>query len=305
MKRLMALIWFILGASVPTAAQSQFSILPDCMSAFALNAVGASAAFVNTQGCVSWTLVYNSSGFSALSLVFQSAEGIPGGVPGSFGTYAGTVDTGVNPNTSTTGAVTVFSNGAVSTPFVRVNLASASGAGFLQGVFYGYRTGSNGSSGGGGGMGCTGTSGTPCIVAGPDAPGNTPTQAPVEDGTFDGTDTQRLKSDTQGRILQGAYPVNASVSLTSSGLTQLIAASGSEVITVNHFSIGFASSVNFQLEYGTGSNCGTGTTAVTGVYQVIQGLALDVPLAIPSGKALCANLGASVTGGGFIIYNQQ
>jgi hypothetical protein len=155
------------------------------------------------------------------------------------------------------------------------------------------------------GSSCTGTSGSPCIVAGPDAPGNTPTQSPLENGTFDGTNTQRLKSDTQGRLLAGAYPLNAPVTLTSSGLTQLVAASGSEVITVNHFSIGFASSVNFQFEYGTGSNCGTGTTALSGVYQAVQGIALDVPFEVPAGKALCANLGASVTGGGLIIYNQQ
>jgi hypothetical protein len=54
------------------------------------------------------------------------------------------------------------------------------------------------------------------------------------------------------------------VTLSGSGLTQILAASTGKKITVCHISAGFASGVNFQLEYGTGASCGTGTTAVTG-----------------------------------------
>jgi hypothetical protein len=288
MKRLVALAYFFLSASLPALAQAQFSIMPDCIWGFNLNTTGPSTAFVNTQGCVTWTLVYNSTGFSALSLVFQSAPGIPGGTAGSYVTYPGTVESGSNPNTNTAGAVSTFSNGAVSTPFLRVDLASISGTGFLQGVFYGWRTGSGGGGGGGGGGGCVGTTSTPCVVAG-----------------WNGTTAEILKTDGQGRLLPGAFPSSATISVTSSGLTQIIAASGSTVITLGSYSVSFASAVDFQLEYGTGSNCGTGTTPLTGVYKAILTIAVDNPIFVPSGNALCVNLGSSVVGGGLAMYNQQ
>jgi len=113
----------------------------------------------------------------------------------------------------------------------------------------------------------------------------------------------RLRTDPGGRQLQGAYPTNAAVSLSSSGLTQIIAA-GAGITTVSHLSVSLASATTFQLEYGTGSNCATGTTALSGVYQNVSAIALDVPFIVPSAKALCINLGASVTGGGIVVYAQ-
>jgi len=100
---------------------------------------------------------------------------------------------------------------------------------------------------------------------------------------------------------------SAVITLTTSGLTQIIAASGNQVIHICNISIAFASGVNVQLETGTGTNCASSTTALTGTYQSILTLALDFvngTLNTPAGVALCVNLGASVTGGGVIEYIQ-
>jgi hypothetical protein len=103
----------------------------------------------------------------------------------------------------------------------------------------------------------------------------------------------------------GDGTIAVALTVTASGLTQIIAASGSTVITLGSISMSFASAVDWQLEQGTGSNCGTGTTAVTGLYKSILAVALDNPIEIPAGKALCVNLGSAVTGGGLAMYNQQ
>lgn len=97
------------------------------------------------------------------------------------------------------------------------------------------------------------------------------------------------------------------VTLTASGLTQILAASASKKITVCHLSLGPASAVNIQLEYGTKvtTDCDTGATAVSGVYQANGGLALDVPFTLPASQALCINQGTAVNNGGLLVYVQQ
>jgi hypothetical protein len=114
-----------------------------------------------------------------------------------------------------------------------------------------------------------------------------------------------------GAITPGVVGTPTVVTLSSSGLTSILAPSSGKSITVYHLSLGFASGVNFQLEYGTtvSTACDTGTTALTGVYQAIQGIALDwdgtFSVTLPSGVGLCANLGSSVTGGGVLVATQK
>src|SRR5258708_1605251 len=86
-----------------------------------------------TSGCINFTMSYMSSGFSALSLVVESASDA-GGVPGSFSTYAGTVVSGSNPNTATTQA-TLQLKGYY--PWLRVTLGSKTGTGTIRGTLYG------------------------------------------------------------------------------------------------------------------------------------------------------------------------
>lgn len=310
--RLLTLLFLFMGVAgevcwaQPEATLSQ---APDCQLFFSLTTAGQVSGPIANYGagsvtgpnlCTSWILGYASVGFSGVSLRVESAPAATATTPGAFVAYAGTVVTGVNPNTSTTGAQTTFSNGTVSIPWIRVTLTSATGSGTVYGILQGWNSGNSGGGGGGGG-GCS----SPCTVVGPDAVGVAPTQNPVQVSGFDGTDVRRMETDVRGGLLPGSYPNNAAVNLSTSGLTQIIALSGGKAITLSHISVAFASSVDFQLEYGTGSSCGTGTTALTGVYKSITGIALDTPFTLPAGDALCVNLGASVAGGGLVVYSQQ
>jgi hypothetical protein len=266
----------------PARSQTPVNVNPDCTAGFAFNATGSYTTYANVQGCVTWTVVYNSTGFSALSLVFQSAPGNPTGTPGSFVTYPGTTSTGVNPNINTAGGVSVFANGAVSTPFVRMTLTSASGTGLITGTIYGWRTGSGGGGGGGGGSGCAGTVTTPCVTGAENSAG-----AAITDNICD---------------------LSAPFSISSTGETQIIAAVSGKQIRLCHISFSSNAVSNMAIEQGTGTNCGTGTALVAGTYQNVLTFALDwTPRASPiftSGTAACLNFTTSVSAGGVVVYAQ-
>jgi len=307
MKKLLLLLCLL-----PLGLFAQTTIKPDCTISFNFTTTASTSNLTcgnNTQGIVNWIVVYSSTGFTGLSLEFQSAPDA-GGTPGTWVSFAGTVlsstqyvgSSGINPNTSTTAAFTGF---AGYFQWNRVTLLSITGTGRVTGNAYGFLNSTlatAGGGGGGGGSGCT----APCAVEGTAAAGSPPSGPPVLVGGSDGTDVRTLLTDASGRLITSSTTATSelAVSVSSSGLTQILAASAGKVITIYHFSIGMASSVNFQLEYGTGSNCGTGTTAATGVYQVIQGLALDVPFSLPASQALCVNLGSGVVGGGLLVYTQ-
>src|SRR5215469_9786480 len=163
------------------SAQAQTNVpTPDCVIFINLGGTANTAVYDNRfNGCVSFTLTYGASGFSGVTLTFQYATLA---APTSFLTYPGSVTTGINPNTSTTGATSIFSNGATATPWLRVAFPGV-GGGILQGVVSGYKTGDGG--GGGGGGGCPGTTGTPCVVVGPAGNGVALAGAPVRVGISD------------------------------------------------------------------------------------------------------------------------
>jgi hypothetical protein len=147
---------------------------------------------------------------TSLNLRVESAPPNTATTPGTFVNYAGTVITGVNPNTSTTGAQTFLSNVTVSIPWIRVRLAalSATGTTNIFGILQGWNTGHSGASSVGPppGSPCAGTQATPCVVDGPDANGAVPTQSPVQVAGWDGTDIRTLKTDANGSEI----PSNAS-----------------------------------------------------------------------------------------------
>lgn len=130
-----------------------------------------------------------------------------------------------------------------------------------------------------------------------------PTENPVLDSGWDGTNKQTLLTDTGGRLIQGAYALSVPINLSSSGLQQIIAA-GSGITTVAYIELAFASAVNIKFEAGTGSNCGSSTVDLTGVLQNVVTYTRDTPFIVPSGKALCIDLSASVVGGGSATYAQ-
>lgn len=139
---------------------AQTRIAPDCVITFtftaATAATPANTCGENTQGIVDWTLVYSNYNFSALSIVVQSAPDA-GGTPGTWGTFAGTVNVGTNPSTSTTSAYVRLTG---YNPWNRVYLTSVTGTGSITGVLYGCRQpgcSQSAASGGGGGITLTGT----------------------------------------------------------------------------------------------------------------------------------------------------
>jgi hypothetical protein len=150
----------------------QTRITPDCSISFNFTATGSTSnstcgapnGQANGQGIASWVLVYYSTGYSAISIVVQSAPD-SAGVPGSYVTFAGTVLTstqypgssGANPNTATTSAFTGF---AGYYPWMRVTLASVTGTGSVRGNLYGFYNSTLARAGGG--------SGTPSGPAGGD-----------------------------------------------------------------------------------------------------------------------------------------
>ena len=136
---------------LPLAALAQNTkVVPDCVIPFNFTTTastsnltcGAPNGSPNSSGIASWIIVYDSTGFSALSLVVQSAPD-SAGAPGTWVTFAGTVlssaqyvgSSGINPNTATTSAFTGF---AGYYPWMRVTLASISGTGRVKGNLYGF-----------------------------------------------------------------------------------------------------------------------------------------------------------------------
>lgn len=101
-----------------------------------------------TLGCQTWVLAYQANATSGTftSIEFQSASGAV--TPGTFGAWPGTVNTGINPNTNQTEAVTTFSTGCVNAvactvdnAWVRVLITRNNFVGTITGVLYGYKTG--------------------------------------------------------------------------------------------------------------------------------------------------------------------
>jgi hypothetical protein len=194
MKRL-----FLVVVAVCLLASVAFSQVPNCVINFGpWTDVNTSPVLDNrTLACPYWVLTYQVTGFSAVSLAFQSASG--GSGPGSFSNFTGTVNSGINPSTSVACATptncTATFIGVVG--WGRVVFGSHTGSGTIQGTLQGYKTGvplgGNVSS-----AGCPGTLGTPCVVAGDAAAGSPPTLAPVGIAGFDGTNAQRILTDTSG-----------------------------------------------------------------------------------------------------------
>src|ERR1700722_9113217 len=132
---ILAIFFLLFGSPGEVMGQTSMKQAPDCQVNFTFTANGSSAGLANygtgsPNGpalCTNWTLAYASVGFSGLSLVVQSAPALTATTPGTWVTYAGSVSTGVNPNTTVGGAQTTFTNGTVAIPWIRVTLASSTG----------------------------------------------------------------------------------------------------------------------------------------------------------------------------------
>jgi hypothetical protein len=121
---------------------------PDCIVSVNLTLPTQFSTVIDNRqkGCTNFTFFYQASGFSALSVVVQGANGAT--APGSYATV--TAATGSNPSTVVTTGVSSYSS--VSNGYLRVLLTSATGTGTVTGTLYGFRSGY--ATHGGGGSGC-------------------------------------------------------------------------------------------------------------------------------------------------------
>ncbi len=100
-----------------------------------------------------------------------------------------------------------------------------------------------------------------------------------------------------------SVPINISTATT----TQLVGAIPGQAIYVAGWNVVAGGPGIITLEYGTGTNCGTGTTAITGPYgwTAQTGIATTAPLFVPPGNALCAVTSAAVQMSGYVSYSQH
>jgi len=328
-----ALLFAGVGFGQGTQIQNDCIVGFGISSGFSLTGAGANVQFSNQRyGCFDWRVIYFVDGFSAISLVVQSAPDSAGN-PGSWSTFVGTVIDGVNPNTATTFASTRLTG---SPPWVRVLLNTVTGSGSVTGVLYGCKQPGCSTSeltSSSGGSACVGTTAKPCVVAGTDAPGAASTQNPVQVAGNDGTDVRAIATDSAGDTkVVGAAAVGsavkapvttgargstgnalndfvcdqqAAISITTSGLVQIATGNNSQTTRICHIDFALSASSNFTIEYGTGTNCGTGTGSLSGTYPAVLTFAADynerAPLTI-FGNNVCLNVVSSVTGGGFVTY---
>lgn len=252
-----ALLTVVLAVFLTAAAHAQqataVNARPDCVVQFTFTAATTGTSYDNrNSGCTTWYTAYMSTGFSALSMVTQTAPDVTG-VPGSWSTF--TAVTGSNPTTTLTQSSQSFSGYF---PWLRVNLTSVTGTGTVRGIFYGWRVPASGPSGSG-----SASSAATCTLS-------------------------------------------AVIALTASGNTEIIAASGTTAIRICHISIAGPNVQDVRLTQGTGTNCGTGTSNLTGLYGSITSLAFDwgtgAALTATAGNAVCVNQSGANTTGGVVIY---
>jgi hypothetical protein len=97
---------------------------------------------------------------------------------------------------------------------------------------------------------------------------------------------------------------------TVGGPTQVVAAVAGQKIYVTSINMVGAATATIALTYGTGTNCATGNTALTGTITITTaGAGLTVGdgngalLIVPAGNALCTTIGTAVAPG-WIAYAQ-
>jgi hypothetical protein len=143
------------------------------------------------------------------------------------------------------------------------------------------------------------------------AAGTSATSAQAVQGVTGGVPMPTNSANTGGSftsIIQAgtSLPINLSTATT----TQLVAAVSGKAIYVTAWDVIAAGTTNFTFEYGTGTNCVAGTTALTGPYGLVaqfgaaKGSGLGPVLVVPAGNALCAVNSATVQVSGSLAYTQ-
>ena len=201
------------------------------------------------NGCVAWTVTYydsDNSALTALSLAFESAPD-NAGAAGSWGSFVGTIISGINPNTSNTNAFTTFTG---YNKWVSVNLSGLTGTGNVQVYAYGCRS-----------LTCA-----PLVTAATGG-GNVTIVAPLGQTTMSASIPVTVASDQSplGELLSCSS--SAEVPLSGTGYTEIVAGTAAQVIHVCKVFVTSAAtgtpSVNtFSIARATVSTCASPTEMV-------------------------------------------
>jgi hypothetical protein len=143
------------------------------------------------------------------------------------------------------------------------------------------------------------------------AAGTSATSAQAVQGVTGGVPMPTNSANTGGSLTSiiqagASLPINLSTATT----TLLVAAVSGKAIYVTAWDVIAAGTTNFTFEYGTGTNCVAGTTALTGPYGLVaqfgaaKGSGLGPVLVVPAGNALCAVNSATVQVSGSLAYTQ-
>jgi hypothetical protein len=103
---------------------------------------------------------------------------------------------------------------------------------------------------------------------------------------------------------------SVAINVSTATTTQLVALSSGKAIYVSAWDVTVLAADNITLEYGTGSNCGTGTTTLTGAYQfpagggISKGSGIAPVLFVPASNALCILTSANTQASGSVSYVQ-
>lgn len=116
-------------------------------------------------------------------------------------------------------------------------------------------------------------------------------------------------SDGANNFIPQVCDKQAFVNLTDNSLTQVIALSGSTTIRVCHISFAAPAPADVKLRYGTGSNCGSGTTDLSALWKSVQSFDFTFPLGSPlkgvASNALCIIQTTSQAAGVMVVYGQN
>ena len=292
----------------------------DCKFTLNLTATNPSVLFNNQdQACGQWVVNIFVQGFGSVNVHFESApNSAQPGVPGAFTEYTanGFPYTLASGNTQ---AVAVFNGGVF--PWVRVRIDTITGAGLVSGQVYGVAAVSQNSV----------VSGlisnaapipfkldlfgnqSPAGVAHAQADGisnteNVPNLGSVGAGAaFQSTMGYKFNGATWDRD----FKCSQSAPITfagASGTLQIVGLVNGQIIRVCHVSLAASVATNITLLHGTGTNCGSTSTAFSGAYNNITTLALDfgpeAALYSAASEELCITSSAVVTAGGVVTYAQ-
>src|SRR6185369_1952123 len=116
-----------------------------------------------------------------------------------------------------------------------------------------------------------------------------------------------------GQVLRSLSVADNSVAISAVGATtsQIIALSAGKKIVVTGWAISASVAGTFKCVYGTGTNCATGTTSLTGAFNLAANGFAASPgspspqFSVPAGNALCLiGTGTSQSLNGYVSFTQ-